>query len=53
VEVQTEGCVATLIDFTASRLRTLAGGVAFCDLAADPEIFQGPKGECQFDTYRK
>lgn len=53
VEVQTEGVIATLIDFTASRLNTIAGDVAFCDLAADPEIFEGPKGECQFDTYRK
>jgi hypothetical protein len=53
VEVRTEGTIATLIDFTASRLNTIAGDVAFCDLAADPEIFEGPKGECQFDTYRK
>jgi hypothetical protein len=39
--------LATLIDFTASRLQTPGGDVAFCDLSADPELFQGPKGNCQ------
>lgn len=42
-----QGVLATLIDFTASRLQTPAGDVAFCDLSADPELFQGPKGNTQ------
>lgn len=37
----------TLIDFTLSRLVTVTGEVAFCDLAADPELFKGPKGSVQ------
>lgn len=37
----------TLIDFTLSRLQTIDGGGAYCDLDADPELFQGPKGDCQ------
>ena len=37
----------TLIDFTLSRLVTLDGATAFCDLEADPELFNGPKGDCQ------
>ncbi|GBF88054.1 hypothetical protein Rsub_00766 [Raphidocelis subcapitata] len=53
ISVQTQGVLATLIDFTASRLQTPAGDVAFCDLSADPELFQGPKGNCQADTYRR
>ncbi|KIY92326.1 hypothetical protein MNEG_15636 [Monoraphidium neglectum] len=53
VSVQTQGVLATLIDFTASRLQTPAGDVAFCDLSADPELFRGPKGNCQADTYRR
>ena len=37
----------TIIDFTLSRLQTLDGGGAYCDLSADPELFKGPKGDCQ------
>ena len=47
VAVECGGLAVTLIDFTLSRLRTAAGDVAFCDLAADPELFAGPKGDCQ------
>ena len=47
IKVETGGLLVTLIDFTLSRLQTLTGDVAFCDLAADPELFQGPKGDCQ------
>jgi serine/threonine-protein kinase haspin len=32
IEVQTQGMLVTLIDFTASRLQLLTGDVAFCDL---------------------
>ena len=44
---QTEGLIVTLIDFTLSRLRTAEGDVAYSDLNADPELFQGPKRDCQ------
>ena len=47
VEVAAKGVEVTLIDFTLSRLRTPAGHVQFCDLADDPALFQGPKGDCQ------
>ena len=47
VEASTAGVEVTLIDFTLSRLRTADGAGAFCDLAADPELFQGPRGDCQ------
>ncbi|EIE19929.1 hypothetical protein COCSUDRAFT_54502 [Coccomyxa subellipsoidea C-169] len=53
VEASTAGVEVTLIDFTLSRLRTADGAGAFCDLAADPELFQGPRGDCQADTYRR
>lgn len=38
---------ASLIDFTASRLVSEGGRLAFCDLSQDPEIFQGPQGQVQ------
>ena len=41
------GVAITLIDFTLSRLATADGAGAYCDLSADPELFQGPKGDCQ------
>ncbi len=47
VEVAAEGVGVTLIDFTLSRLVTPDGATAFCDLEADPELFAGPKGDCQ------
>ncbi|KAK9822448.1 hypothetical protein WJX81_001130 [Elliptochloris bilobata] len=53
IEVAAEGVAVTLIDFTLSRLVTPDGTVAFCDLEADPELFNGPKGDCQADTYRR
>jgi len=45
--VESAGVRVTLIDFTLSRLCTSEGEVAFCDLAADPELFKGPKGDAQ------
>ena len=52
VEVAAEGVAVTLIDFTLSRLVTPDGTIAFCDLEADPELFNGPKGDCQACTTR-
>lgn len=50
IEAATAGVTVTLIDFTLSRLTAVTGDVAFCDLAADPELFQGPKGDVQVHT---
>ena len=50
IGASTAGVQVTLIDFTLSRLRTADGAGAFCDLAADPELFQGPRGDCQVST---
>ena len=47
LKTQTCGLTVTLIDFTLSRLVTVSGDTAFCDLSADPALFQGPKGDCQ------
>lgn len=47
IEASTSGVTVTLIDFTLSRLTAITGDVAFCDLAADPELFTGPKGDVQ------
>ncbi|KAK9813057.1 hypothetical protein WJX72_008207 [[Myrmecia] bisecta] len=53
IEMADAGVAVTLIDFTLSRLNTVTGEVAFLDLSADPELFQGPKGDCQAETYRR
>eukprot|EP00798_Chlamydomonas_sp_ICE-L_P014639 gene14639-20675_t len=47
IQVPTLGVNACIIDFTASRLRTLQQQLAFCDLSQDPELFEGPKGNVQ------
>ena len=47
MELDTSGVQVTLIDFTLSRLSTLLGRTAFNDLAADPALFAGPKGDVQ------
>lgn len=52
LNIQTAGLDVTIIDFTLSRLAT-ENGDAFCDLNADPELFTGPKGHCQSETYRR
>ena len=58
VEYPTNGLEVSIIDFTLSRLDVGGGGskkadVAFCDLEADPELFRGPEGHCQSETYRR
>ncbi|WIA16133.1 hypothetical protein OEZ85_012851 [Tetradesmus obliquus] len=47
------GAEVTLIDFTASRLQTPGGDMAFCNLEAEEGLFDGPKGKSQFETYRR
>ena len=52
ISVHTAGGLrCTLIDFTLSRLRTMDGSLAFCDLAIDPELFQGPKANIQVGSW--
>ncbi|KAG2493176.1 hypothetical protein HYH03_008597 [Edaphochlamys debaryana] len=46
------GVAATVIDFTNSRLQAPDGSLAFCDLSADASVFEGTRGDVQFDTYR-
>jgi serine/threonine-protein kinase haspin len=41
------GLQVTLIDFTLSRLTLPSGAIAFCDLSADPDLFEGPKNDYQ------
>ncbi|KAK9192461.1 hypothetical protein WN944_003153 [Citrus x changshan-huyou] len=50
--VRTFGLSVTIIDFTLSRINT-GEDIFFLDLSQDPELFNGPKGDKQFDTYRK
>lgn len=51
IEVASSGITVTLIDFTLSRLTTVTGDIAFCNLAADPELFAGPKGDVQVSWF--
>ena len=53
ITVARKGLEIAIIDFTLSRLQSAAGEVAFCDLNADPELFMGPKGDVQAETYRR
>lgn len=60
VTYPTNGLAVNIIDFTLSRLdlgdkanNKSKDDVAFCDLSADPELFMGPAGHCQSDTYRR
>lgn len=50
VEINTYGIVATIIDFTLSRIE-YDGVVIFNNLALDPDLFLG-EGDYQFDIYR-
>ncbi|KXZ49471.1 hypothetical protein GPECTOR_21g697 [Gonium pectorale] len=57
LKVASHGVAATVIDFTQSRLTARAGPdsgelLAYNDMGADPELFEGTRGEVQFDTYR-
>ncbi|CAI9101377.1 OLC1v1038687C1 [Oldenlandia corymbosa var. corymbosa] len=52
LDVRTHGLSVSIIDFTLSRINT-GEDILFLDLSSDPEIFEGPKGDKQFETYRK
>nr|CAN65736.1 hypothetical protein VITISV_037752 [Vitis vinifera] len=50
--VKTFGLSISIIDFTLSRINT-GEAILFLDLSSDPELFKGPKGDKQSNTYRK
>ncbi|KAI3445475.1 hypothetical protein Pfo_002140 [Paulownia fortunei] len=52
LQVKTFGLFISIIDFTLSRINT-GEDILFLDLSSDPELFEGPKGDKQADTYRK
>ncbi|KAL2511778.1 Protein kinase superfamily protein [Abeliophyllum distichum] len=52
INVKTFGLLISIIDFTLSRINT-GEDILFLDLSSDPELFNGPKGDIQADTYRK
>ncbi|XP_057963120.1 serine/threonine-protein kinase haspin homolog [Malania oleifera] len=52
LSITTFGLFISIIDFTLSRINT-GEDILFLDLSADPELFEGPKGDKQSDTYRK
>ncbi|GJR03131.1 serine/threonine-protein kinase haspin homolog isoform X1, partial [Tanacetum coccineum] len=52
MQVKTYGLVASIIDFTLSRINT-GEDILFLDLSLDPGLFEGPKGDKQSETYRK
>lgn len=49
---RTFGLSVSIIDFTLSRINT-GDAILFLDLSEDPELFKGPKGDKQAETYRK
>ncbi|KAK9292159.1 hypothetical protein L1049_020118 [Liquidambar formosana] len=50
--VRTFGLLTSIIDFTLSRINT-GEDILYLDLSLDQELFEGPKGDKQSDTYRK
>jgi len=49
---RTFGLSVSIIDFTLSRINT-GDAILFFDLSKDPDLFKGPKGDKQAETYRK
>ncbi|KAK7284456.1 hypothetical protein RJT34_19202 [Clitoria ternatea] len=50
--VKTYGLLISIIDFTLSRINT-GDRILYLDLSSDPELFKGPKGDRQSETYRR
>ncbi|BAT86147.1 Serine/threonine-protein kinase haspin-like protein [Vigna angularis] len=50
--VKTYGLIISIIDFTLSRINT-GDRILYLDLSSDPDLFKGPKGDKQSETYRK
>ena len=53
ITIQCAGLQVTLIDFTLSRIKSPDEKIEYCDLSLDPELFNGPKGDVQAETYRR
>ncbi|XP_031486957.1 serine/threonine-protein kinase haspin homolog isoform X2 [Nymphaea colorata] len=52
LHARTFGLSISIIDFTLSRMNN-GNSILFMDLASDPALFEGPKGDKQSETYRK
>ncbi|KAK7337651.1 hypothetical protein VNO77_18236 [Canavalia gladiata] len=52
MSVKTYGLMISVIDFTLSRINT-GDRILYLDLSSDPDLFKGPKGDKQSETYRK
>ncbi|GAU11411.1 hypothetical protein TSUD_344020 [Trifolium subterraneum] len=50
--VKTYGLIISIIDFTLSRINT-GDSILYLDLSSDPDLFKGPKGDKQSETYRR
>ncbi|KAK9692110.1 hypothetical protein RND81_09G241300 [Saponaria officinalis] len=50
--IQTHGLLVSIIDFTLSRINT-GNTILYLNLSLDLELFEGPKGDKQSETYRK
>ncbi|XP_050382945.1 serine/threonine-protein kinase haspin homolog [Argentina anserina] len=50
--IHTFGLAISIIDFTLSRINT-GEAILFLDLSSDPDLFDGPRGDKQSETYRK
>ncbi|XP_021734534.1 serine/threonine-protein kinase haspin homolog [Chenopodium quinoa] len=50
--IRTHGLLVSIIDFTLSRINT-GNTILYLNLSSDPELFEGPKGDKQAETYRK
>ncbi|KAK7397081.1 hypothetical protein VNO78_18248 [Psophocarpus tetragonolobus] len=50
--VKTYGLIISIIDFTLSRINT-GDRILYLDLSSDPDLFKGPKGDKQSETYRR
>ncbi|KAK7259026.1 hypothetical protein RIF29_24620 [Crotalaria pallida] len=50
--VKTYGLLVSIIDFTLSRINT-GDRILYLDLSSDPDLFKGPKGDKQSETYRR
>ncbi|KAL9248215.1 hypothetical protein vseg_021563 [Gypsophila vaccaria] len=50
--IRTHGLLVSIIDFTLSRINT-GNTILYMNLSLDPELFEGPKGDKQSETYRK
>eukprot|EP00256_Glycine_max_P032744 XP_006577733.1 serine/threonine-protein kinase haspin homolog [Glycine max] len=50
--IKTHGLIISIIDFTLSTINT-GDSILYLDLSSDPDLFKGPKGDKQSETYRR